>query len=667
MDKAAPEPRLPTFTTEACMFDLPIGVVEGQNVLCGYLTVPEEHSIPDGPIIQLAVVIIKNRGTDPKPDPLFMAQGGPGGSTIDTYAEHLLTRSRLLKDRDIVLFDQRGTLYSDPDLFCEEYDRFILDTLEKDLPREESEQLEVEAVRACRQRLEEEHINLSAYDSLENAADINTLREALGYEQINLYGVSYGTLLALHTMRQHPEMLRSVILDAVVPPQTNFILESAHTIDRSFTRLFLACENDSHCNQSYPDLEKAFYDLVEMLDNTPASVPMTDPDSGITYQVVVDGEMFLSGLFLMLYATDLIPALPRMIYDARDGKFDFFSRIMELLLFDRTTSYGMYYTVMCAEDADFNPTDQDLNGVHPQIAEVERRMPAFFLELCRVWDVEPISPEIDQPVASEIPTLVLSGGFDPITPPAYGQAAADTLPNSFSYTFPAGGHGQAMEGPCQDSIILDFLDDPSSPPDGSCIQKINKPTFITRFNTLVIPNLITLLNLEENTGYESLVLFTCLSFLLTTVLVFPLAWAIRRLKSKTRRPAPSIHSISPEPQHSALDAPLLIKMAPWMATMVGPILLTFLSGLFIVAVEMVLKEDSRLFFGLTPLARGWFVLPILVALLSIGMLSAGLLAWARRHWKPWMRLYYTLLTLSAQICTMILLKWGFVTALIKNL
>ena len=120
--------------------------------------------------------------------------------------------------------------------------------------------------------------------------------------------------------------------------------------------------------------------------DTPAIVPMTDPDSGITYQVVVDGELFLNGLFLMLYATDLIPALPRMIFNAKDGNFMFFSRIMEILLFDRTTSYGMYYSVMCAEDADFSPNGQDLSSVHPQIAEVERRMPAFFLEICDLWD-----------------------------------------------------------------------------------------------------------------------------------------------------------------------------------------------------------------------------------------------------------------------------------------
>lgn len=672
------------FTQAPCMIDLPPGIIEGQDVVCGYVTVPENHASPEGDQIQLSVLIIKSHSNNPRPDPLFIAQGGPGGSTIDTYTDVLLTQVDLVPDRDIVLFDQRGTLYSKPNLMCPEINQMIIDTIEQKLPDEQLEQLELKATIQCHNRLIEDGVNLSAYNSLENAADINAIREALGYDQINLYGVSYGTLLALHTMRNYPEILRSVILDAVVPPQSNFILEAPKSIDRSFTTLFVTCLNDPVCNKTYPNLEEVFYELVDELEQNPAIVPMTDPDSGILYQTVVDGDTFQWGVFQMLYATSLIPALPRMIYDAKKGEFGFFGRVITILLFDRTTSYGMYYSTICAEDADFVPSDYDLNNIHPQIAETEKNSAANLLNVCKTWGVEPLADEVDNPVSSIVPTLILSGEFDPITPPVYGDMVSETLQNSFKIVFPAGGHGQALEGNCQNQVIKEFIDNPKSPPNTDCIEEISKPEFFTPQNILEVPGILRLLNLENNTGTELLFLVISSIYLLTSLFVFPTEWFFNRLKSKRKKILRSPlysntmqttnHSNSDNLDSSGLHTPqdasitdlVPRRFASLVAIINGITLMAFLLSVLVTVIQMVQNNDNRLFFGLRSDASGWFSLPLFAILLTITMIVICVQSWRPKAWPIWKRIYYITLTMAAIVCLLVLNNWGMLTALVDR-
>jgi pimeloyl-ACP methyl ester carboxylesterase len=688
----------PIFTPASCMFKVPSNAVEGRNVICGYVTVPEQHADPLGRTIDLAVAIIKSPQSNIQPDPLFMAQGGPGGSTIDTYAERLLTDSRLLTNRDIVLWDQRGTMYSKPNLYCSEYDQLTADTIEKVLSKDQSKTLEQQTVAACRQRLAGEGIDLSAFDSLENAADISDIRQALGYEKINLYGVSYGTLLAQHYMRQFPDSLRSVILDGVVPPQTNFNLNGAQTMNRSFEELFKACQKDLSCNKAYPDLEKVFYETVDKLNKTPARISLTDSNATppVTYQhAVIDGDTFMSGIFQMLYAGAIIPALPRVIFEAHQGKFDFFGRIFSQLVFDRSMSYGMYYSVFCSEDGVFKPEDQNLNNLPPEIVAAEKDTPAQLLEDCRIWQVTPLGPSANQPVISDIPTLLLSGQFDPVTPPPYAQAVAANLSHSQSVVFPTGGHGQAMEGTCEDGMINAFLAAPQTPVDTSCIQKQTQVAFITPARVIDIPGMLAVLNLEGSTGIEMSLLFGALFVLGSSLLVVPLAWLVTRL----RRPKASLASYSegsqPNPdslpssvsdpfqEHPLADSPegaeATISIEPsaisrffatfrWSAGLLA--VLAFLSlGVFLFAViyvlvQMISANDMRLYYGIGGEARLWFVIPPSFALLSLGMLLATFLAWMRRYWSLGMRLYYSFLTLAALGALFVLIRWGLLFAFI---
>jgi len=678
----------PAFDPADCMFKLPAGIKNGDGVQCGYLTVLEDRSKPAGSTIRLAVAIIKRSASRSSPDPLVMAQGGPGGSTIETYAETLLAKQDFVPDRDIILFDQRGTKYSIPNLYCTEIDKLIADTVEKRLSDEEDERLSLEALQACKTRLSSDNIDLSAYNSLENAADIEDLRVALGYKRINLYGVSYGTLLALHYMRMYPESLRSVILDGVVPPQTNFILNSARTMDQDFTRLFETCKKETDCNRAYPDLERVFFKLVDDLNQNPVHITLTDKETNTTYtNAVIDGDTFMGGVFQMLYAGSIIPALPRMIYDASNGKYEFFQRIYSILLFDRSMSIGMYYSVVCAEEANFTPKDQDLTGVRPQIAKNEAREPKFILDTCKVWDVKSLGPTVDQPVQSDVPTLLLSGGFDPITPAVYADTAATTLSQNYKFTFPAGGHGQALEGDCQNSLIQSFLENPSQEPDSACIEGINKPILYTPANTIDIPILIQILNLEGFTGVQLLALFLSSFFLLSAIPGIPIIW----LGSRARRKKYSSRSTSATPFETSqaediiapravdyatesiqspekivqpLSPTFLSKTAGWIAFLAAPILAVFMFGFTAVVFYMALNNDNRLFFGVSSSVRVLFILPLIFLLLSIWMIAASVAAWIEKYWTIWSRIYFTLLTLAALVCLVILASWGIFTALI---
>ncbi|MCA9925859.1 MAG: alpha/beta fold hydrolase, partial [Anaerolineales bacterium] len=209
-----PEPAYePVFETAACQFDEP----EGHDVTCGYLIVPEDRSQPNK-TIRLHVAIFASESDNPAPDPVVYLEGGPGGDALEampfTFDDNF---APLLADRDVIIFDQRGTGYSEPSLACPESIEADLDIIDEVVPLEEEIDISLDAAAACYNRLVDEGVNLAAYNSLENAADVNDLRIALGYDEWNLYGISYGTKLAMTTMRDHPEGIRSVILDSPYP------------------------------------------------------------------------------------------------------------------------------------------------------------------------------------------------------------------------------------------------------------------------------------------------------------------------------------------------------------------------------------------------------------------------------------------------------------------
>ncbi len=659
------------FESAECMFDPFPGLIEGTNMECGYLTVPEEWDNPSGPTIRLAVVILKAQSENPAPDPLVMMQGGPGGSTIDLYTQVLPVTGRLWADRDIILFDQRGTLLSEPALTCPEYMDMAIETLDDDLTDEQIRDLINTAMTECRDRLVEEGVNLSAFDSRENAADVPALVRALGYEEYNLYGVSYGTLLAQHVMRFNPEGLRTVILDSVVPPGVDWFVRAPQTQNRSYEELFAACAADTDCNEAYPNLREVLYETVDRLNAEPAYVSLTDAETGLTHRALLDGDTVLSAVFQMMYSTDLLPMVPSIIYDARANRFDVLTRILSLLVFDRTMSYGMYYSVNCSEDGDVEESDLDLSGLPEQVAALNDDSVAGFLEVCDIWDVEALDSVIDAPVQSDVPTLLLSGHFDPITPPEYAEIAAETLPNSYNVVFPWGGHGAATSGECQDSVILQFINNPNQAPDTACVAEYGSVRLLTPNAIVKLPAIARLLTAEGSSLIELLVYGLALLFLLTALVVYPLVWLVRLM----RKPAPAVVPAATPGYAGEFDPvaalrpvdvpkPALYRFAPWISWFNAAALLLFTAIVAGVLFSLIAANDLRWLVGLPGSTRPAFVLPPLALLLTLLMLAGVLVAWVRRAGSVWGRIYLTLITLAAIVCLIILGLWGMLSGIL---
>jgi pimeloyl-ACP methyl ester carboxylesterase len=471
---------VPRFEPGECRFNAPGGV----DVECGDLVVLEDRADPESPEIRLHVGIFKSDSTSPAPDPIVYLEGGPGGSGLMQMEEGFaLAFDRYNDDRDLIVIDQRGTGYSEPTLACPEVTRWTIGTLDEDLEPSEAIDQQLEQVLGCRERLAAEGVNLSAYNSGENAADIADLRVALGLDEWNLYGISYGTRLALTVLRDHPEGIRSVILDSSYPLEVDLFSSMGAGFDRALTVLFQACEDDPACAARFPDLEAVFYEITTALNQDPVMTQSSSLTTGETLDVLIDGDIFMGLVFQSLYNASVIPNLPQMIYDAHEGEFGLASLLVVAFVESAdNVSTGMNLSVQCSEELPFvepgtvEAASQDFPRLQEFLLSGVDTSEAVF-DTCSIWNVTPRDEFENQAVSSDIPTLVMAGEYDPITPPAWGQLVAENLPNSLFIEFPSVGHGASVSDPCATEIALAFVDNPDQAPDDSCIAQMGGPIF----------------------------------------------------------------------------------------------------------------------------------------------------------------------------------------------
>ncbi len=649
-----------SFEPAACVFDLPGGLQEGTDVTCGYLTVPSDHDRPDGSKLKLAVAVFKHQGALSRPEPLFILQGGPGGSTLDVHPG-LVQDSALLQHFDIVMLEQRGTLHSQPALVCNEADQYILDSLNVDLSPAESNRLWDAALLKCHDRLAAQGVNLSDFDSIQNAKDVDALRLALGYDKINLYGVSYGTLLALHYMRLFPDSLRAVVLDGVVPPQSNYIYTNVLDQDRVFKAFFQDCKDSQECSRAYPDLEKVFFQVIDDLDKSPAHVVMHDQQTGKSYDALINGESFYSGVYQAFYSADFIPALPRAIYKARERDFDGFTELLSFFTFDHTMSYGMYYSVNCAEKGDDPLVALDLSKVFPKILEYDRGSTEAFLALCKGWKVESLGPAVDQPVKSDLPVLLLSGGLDPVTPESNAAAVAASLSHSYSYTIPSGGHSQAFTNKCADGLIQGFLENPSVAPDSSCIADYATVKFWGTGAVVPVPLFGRALTLDRSLLNPAAILALFSLCLLSALFLIPLVWLIKLFLPKRRpveTPPAAFPVTAPEAAGSGDRFGLILRFAGLAAMLNGLVIPVFWAALIVLFLRMSLDRDMMIVWGVSSVWRPLFLLPLLSLTLTLFMLWETFLGWGSGDWSIWRKLYYSLMTVCALGCAVVMVYLG---------
>ncbi len=329
--QTVPQPAIPDiqpgqFVEGPCPFDVPSQV----TVTCGSLGVPENRLLPESRTIVLAAAVISALSPSPQPDPIFYLEGGPGGSALYGIADWYT--SPHLEERDIVLLEQRGTAFSQPHLACPELS-------EMDDP--------YAATDVCRDRLLAEGVDLAAYNTRENAADVEALRRALGYDQINLYGISYGTRLALNVMRDHPDGLRAVVLDGVYPPNVNTNYTVVADTYQLFSNMFADCASQPACAAAFPDLEARFYDHLEVIGET---LPEVTDEEGEVFELWP--EDVLDMLQENLMVSGMISAVPASLDAFARGDYEAF---MELATYGAPVDYDddeLAYDLMLSLDDD---------------------------------------------------------------------------------------------------------------------------------------------------------------------------------------------------------------------------------------------------------------------------------------------------------------------------
>lgn len=472
-----------SFEESGCPFQVPAG----QTIDCGVLTVPENYDEPDGTKIRLTVAIARHPDGNPEPDPIIYLEGGPGGSPLEllwlTFEN--IYAPMFAANRDIILFDQRGIGTSEPALDCPAVGALTEELLDYEYEGETLDVSEVnqrllDAYQECGTELSAEH-DLSQYNSANNARDVEALRTALGYEQVNLWGISYGTRLGLTVLRDYPQGVRSAVLDSVYPPDVNLLTDTPTNFVRALNVLFDSCEQDVVCNEAYPNLRDVFYETIDALNENPVRFTIRDIFTGEEFpETVFTGSDMFAVTVQLLYDTGSLPALPGLIYDAANGDFGDYALILgSLLAQQEVISLGMNFAVQCQEELTFTQPGEieaayegldELESIIEFSGEVVISESQF--EICAAFNAG-TSPDMEnEPVSSDVSALVVTGEFDPITPPSWGVLAAETLRNSQYIEFPGAGHGPTGTQECAQSIAAAYFNDPTAPVDTSCVDEM---------------------------------------------------------------------------------------------------------------------------------------------------------------------------------------------------
>jgi pimeloyl-ACP methyl ester carboxylesterase len=441
----------------------------GLQAQCGTLRVPEDRAHPEKRQIDLKVAIVPALARSPQPDALFLLAGGPGQAATEAIGPILGAFERVRRTRDLVLVDQRGTGSSHP-LRCDLNDAGA--PLSKRLS---AESVSVEKFRRC---LAGYDADVRFYTTSIAMQDLDDVRAALGYEQIDLWGGSYGTRAALAYLRDHEAHVRAVVLDGVAPVELKLPVTFAADAQRSLDLLFASCAAEKSCDAAFPDLPKQFAALLEKLSKAPARVRAADPLTGAPADVEISRDAFAAGLRGVLYQQDFASLAPLIVAHAAAGDFAPFIAATAGLDagFSRTMSFGMMFSVVCAEDLP-GVTEQQIDDaakgtfLGPFLARE-------FASVCAIW---PREAQRREPTKSTKPVLLLSGEIDPATPPRWAETAKQTLPNSRHFVLPGVGHGATAEG-CVPLLISQFIDAASvAALDGACLKPLRRPPFFVSF------------------------------------------------------------------------------------------------------------------------------------------------------------------------------------------
>jgi pimeloyl-ACP methyl ester carboxylesterase len=418
---------------------------------CGTVKVPEDRSRTGGREIGIAVAVLSANTLSPDADPLFMLAGGPGQS-----AEALVPVATALagvrRTRDIVLIDPRGAGKSAP-LKCAAF-----------APRDPIDDLiEADQAATAAQRCLAElrdlrppaNVDVSRYITSEIVADVDAVRAALGYERINLWGGSYGTRVAQEFVRRHPSRVRSMVLDGVAPPAMRTTLDVWPAREAALAEVLAACSANADCKRVYPDLNATLGEIKTALGAS-RRVRVADPRTGALRDLPLGFDSVVAALHALVYVPEFASLIPPLLGRAQAG--DFAPLLAAAMPFagdlEQTMNLALHFAVTCAEDTP-RVTPSDSSKVLATLRAPS--LAARNLAACDGWPRPPLPADFYLPLTSAVPTLILSGGLDPVTPPANGDLVSKSLSNSRHVIATGYGHIVSPHA-CAPRLIEKFID-----------------------------------------------------------------------------------------------------------------------------------------------------------------------------------------------------------------
>ena len=439
---------------------------------CGRLVVPEDPADPGGRRIRIAVAVVPAIATTAKPDPLVLIAGGPGQGSIQGYAPLLGAFAGIRRERDLVLVDQRGTGGSN--------------RLDCDMPEDALEGGEIPPAKLAvlaRDCLTKLPGRARYYTTSIAVQDLDAVRAALGYGQLNLFGSSYGTRVAQHYARRFPQHTRAVVLDGVVPPALALVPNVAIESQRALEGVFARCAADPECDRRFPALASQFGKLDASLRRETMPVRLADPVTGESRIIRVTRAHLIAMARMLIYSPATASILPLVLHEAAtNGDFAPLAAQAEMAGKDleRMIAIGMHNSVVCAEDAPHFAEAVDRKAL--EATAIGPLMLDGMTAICGVWPRGPVDPDFAEPLDSAVPALLVSGEFDPATPASWGALAAKGFRNGLHVVVPGQGHGQ-MRLPCVQKLLRAFIDAGNAAAlDTACVDSIRPAPFFLSFS-----------------------------------------------------------------------------------------------------------------------------------------------------------------------------------------
>lgn len=476
----------PSFVPGPCPAP-PQPIAQLRNARCGRLTVPENRERPGSRTISLSVAIVAAASPPAKSDPIVWLAGGPGDDAITEIP--MAAAGKLNANRNVIFMSQRGTYTAQPKLTCASIDRWPADTLNMPYDAAATGRAYAAATRKCRQALAKQTSDLGAYNTLESADDLEDLRLALKIGKWNVYGISYGTDLALTYMRRHPDGIRSVAIDGVFPPSLAGGVAAWTSAGEGINAVFKACRDQAPCRKRYGDIGATFRRLVIQYEASPKSVTVQVPGRAQKVAVTISGGMLLQ--WTISPGTHLAAKVPAGIYALAHGNPAPIASTWAAPKLDPAgvgvLANGLFGGVSCGEWVPYE-TEESV------VATGRRAFPTFPLSIlknapnlpfmrenCREWDLPAVSASVREPTKSTLPTLVLNAQYDAQTAASFGAYVAKTLPNSVVVTIPSIAHvtygsPSAAANRCAYAITQSFFDQLQKA-NTSCARKVPPTTF----------------------------------------------------------------------------------------------------------------------------------------------------------------------------------------------